>query len=142
MPELIDANVWLALLVQEHAHHAATRQWWETIGDQQAGICRITELCVARLLGHRVVMGSAALPAADAWRRVMGLKEDIRVRFLEEPADLDGVLLQLLGYRVPSGNLVMDAYLAAFAICAGRRLVTHDRGFRQFKGLNLLLLGE
>jgi predicted nucleic acid-binding protein len=38
----------------------------------------------------------------------------------------------------------MDAYLAAFAIRAGMRLVTFDRGFEQFVslGLDLVLLRE
>jgi len=37
----------------------------------------------------------------------------------------------------------MDAYLAAFAVETGMRLVTFDRGFQKFVplGLNLLLLG-
>jgi hypothetical protein len=36
----------------------------------------------------------------------------------------------------------MDAYLAAFACAGGFQLVTTDSGFRQFRGLDLLLLGE
>jgi predicted nucleic acid-binding protein len=34
----------------------------------------------------------------------------------------------------------MDAYLAAFAITGGYQLVTTDKAFKQFKGLNLLIL--
>jgi predicted nucleic acid-binding protein len=34
----------------------------------------------------------------------------------------------------------MDAYLAAFAITAGLRLVTTDTAFRQFAGLDHLIL--
>jgi predicted nucleic acid-binding protein len=34
----------------------------------------------------------------------------------------------------------MDAYLAAFAIMAGLRLVTTDIAFRQFAGLDHLIL--
>ena len=33
-----------------------------------------------------------------------------------------------------------DAYLAAFALSAGLRLVTFDQGFALFPGLDLLLL--
>jgi predicted nucleic acid-binding protein len=35
----------------------------------------------------------------------------------------------------------MDAYLAAFALSAGCRMVTTDEAFRQFAGLDLLLIG-
>jgi predicted nucleic acid-binding protein len=34
----------------------------------------------------------------------------------------------------------MDAYLAAFAIAGGHRLLAFDRDFRQFEGLDLVLL--
>ena len=34
----------------------------------------------------------------------------------------------------------MDAYLAAFALMGGLQLVTIDKGFRQFKDLDLLVL--
>jgi predicted nucleic acid-binding protein len=46
------------------------------------------------------------------------------------------------GHAKPSPKLWMDAYLAAFALQSGHRLVTTDRDFRQFKGLDLFLLGE
>jgi hypothetical protein len=36
----------------------------------------------------------------------------------------------------------MDAYLAAFALAGGYRLVTIDAGFTQFAGLDLVLLGS
>jgi predicted nucleic acid-binding protein len=34
----------------------------------------------------------------------------------------------------------MDAYLAAFAIAGGHQLITIDTAFRQFDGLDLLVL--
>ena len=34
----------------------------------------------------------------------------------------------------------MDAYFAAFAVCAGLGLVTIDKGFKQYKGVDLRLL--
>ena len=39
-----------------------------------------------------------------------------------------------------SPKLWMDAYLAAFAVVGGFKLVTSDKAFKQFKGLNLQLL--
>ncbi len=42
-------------------------------------------------------------------------------------------MLALVKYPVPTGKLVADAYLAAFAIASSRVLITLDRGFRQFK---------
>jgi len=34
----------------------------------------------------------------------------------------------------------MDAYLAAFAVCSGYQLITADKVFTQFKGLEIHLL--
>jgi predicted nucleic acid-binding protein len=36
----------------------------------------------------------------------------------------------------------MDAYLAAFALAADCRMVTTDAAFRQFRGLDLELVGQ
>jgi predicted nucleic acid-binding protein len=36
----------------------------------------------------------------------------------------------------------MDAYLAAFAFAGGYRMVTTDAAFKQFRGLDLELLGK
>jgi hypothetical protein len=41
-----------------------------------------------------------------------------------------------------SPKLWMDAYLAAFARAAGYTLVTTDAAFRQFEGVDILLLGS
>jgi predicted nucleic acid-binding protein len=41
---------------------------------------------------------------------------------------------------MPASKAVNDAYLAASAIAANRRLVTFDAGFRNFKSLDLALL--
>jgi predicted nucleic acid-binding protein len=36
----------------------------------------------------------------------------------------------------------MDAYLAAFALAGRYSMVTTDAAFRQFRGLDLLILGQ
>ena len=46
----------------------------------------------------------------------------------------------LLKYPVPATKLVTDAYLAAFAINSSKRFIILDRGFRQFKGLDVAIL--
>jgi predicted nucleic acid-binding protein len=86
-------------------------------------------------------MGTHVVSASAAWGLIEALLEDERVNFIPEPSGLDSVLPTLLNYEIPPGKLVTDAYLAAFAITASRRLVTLDRGFRQFRGLDVDLLG-
>jgi uncharacterized protein len=139
-PCLVDANVVVPLLVRRHTHHRSARGWFDGLAAGEAGICRLVQLAVIRLLGNRAIMGSDALPAAAAWRHIDELLQDERLDFISEPPQLDAVLPTLFVHPVPSVNLVADAYLAAFAIAASRRFVTFDQGFRQFQGLELDLL--
>lgn len=137
---LVDANVWFAILFKWHEHHIPSRQWFETAAAQEAGMCRLVHLNLLRLLSNRVIMGPTAMSSRDAWNLVAELGEDERVEFLMEPPELDSVFPGLLSYPVPTGKLINDAYLAAFAICSNRELVTWDRGFQQFRGLRVKLL--
>jgi toxin-antitoxin system PIN domain toxin len=140
MNSLVDVNVWLPFLVKEHVHHARTRAWFETLAVDEAGLCRVVQLSLLRLLGNRTIMANAALTAADAWGRVSELLRDERVKFHREPPGVDSLLGELLSPPGACGNFVMDAYLAAFAISSNLRLATFDRGFQQFRGLRLTLL--
>ncbi len=139
---LVDVNVWLALLVLQHEHHGVAGTWFETLAAGEAGLCRFVQLAIIRLLANRSVMGEHALAASAAWDLVEKLLEDERVEFVPEPDGVDSLLPALLNYPLPAGKLVTDAYLAAFAISASRRLVTLDRAFRQFRGLDLELLSR
>jgi len=138
---LVDVNVWLAILRPEHPHHVPARAWYRVLPPNHAGLCRFVQLSVIRLLGNKTVMGHAAKSAAAAWEVVLELMEDERVELVHEPPGLDSILPTLLRYRTPTPSLINDAYLAAFAIASGRRLATLDRGFEQFPGLELEILG-
>jgi uncharacterized protein len=137
---LVDAAVLLPLFVPAHAHHQAARRWFDGLEAGETALCRLVQLAVVRLLGNPAVMKRDAVPAGDALRLLEELVQDERVDFLAEPPLLDSVLPAVLAHPVPAHNLVTDAYLAAFAIASSRRLVTFDKGFRQFRGLSLHLL--
>jgi toxin-antitoxin system PIN domain toxin len=137
---VVDANAWLALLFRRHEHSDSTRRWFDRLGTGEAGVCRITQLTVVRLLGNRTIMGEDALSATEAWSKIVSLLEDERVAFLVEPPGLDSLMPDLLRYLAPTPNLAADAYLAAFAIGANLALVTRDRGFQQFRGLRVRFL--
>jgi predicted nucleic acid-binding protein len=66
---------------------------------------------------------------------------DDRVILLSEPPEIEKqlrVLTQKVNY---SPKVWEDAYLAAFAMASGRRLVTFDKGFRAYAGLDVEILG-
>jgi toxin-antitoxin system PIN domain toxin len=137
---LVDVNVWLALLVRQHEHHGRAGKWFDHLAPGEAGLCRLVQLGLIRLLGNRAVMGEHAISAAAAWTLVEELLADERVEFVPEPPELASIFSTLLHYPIPTGKLVADAYLAAFAMASQRRLVTLDRGFKQFRGVDTHLL--
>lgn len=137
--DLPDVNVWLALAVREHVYHEAASRYWSESAAARVHLCRVTMLGMLRLLTRPRVMGQGALDLASAMAlhaRFAALPEvDLR----PEPAETAKVLLRLVDAALP-GRLLSDAYLAAFAMAGGLRLVTFDRDFRRFDGLNLLQL--
>jgi len=91
---------------------------------------------------NRAVMKSDVQTLIGAWDTYDALLQDDRFTFAGEPDGVDVILRTLTALDLPALQLWQDAYLASFAIASNMQLVTFDRGFRQFKGLNLVLLGE
>jgi predicted nucleic acid-binding protein len=61
---------------------------------------------------------------------------------MDEPDGLGKHWKEYSGRDTASPNIWMDAYLAAFARAAGYQLITTDSGFRQFRNLDLVVLGD
>ena len=140
-PCLVDINVLLALLAGNHAHHVTARKWFDGCDKDEIGICRYVQLGVIRLLGHTALMQQHAISGLAAFRIIHELIElDERVQFVADHKDVDLFFPQCLSEPVPASKAVNDAYLAAFALAAKRRLVTLDTGFKKFDKLDLLLL--
>jgi toxin-antitoxin system PIN domain toxin len=138
---LVDVNVWIALLLPANPHHRVVAAWFEQLEPETACLCRSVQLSIVRLLANRSMMGKYALFAVEAWQMVVAqLLQNERVKFVNEPLHIEKVLPDLLYQQEPSGQLVMDAYLAAFAMAAEYELVTLDAGFRKFRGLDLNLI--
>jgi len=138
--DLPDVNVWLALAVQEHPHHAVARSYWQRDGAPRLWFNRVTMLALVRLLCQPKVMGDAALDvprAFEVYRRFAELPE---VGLLHEPDACEAGLQRFTAAPPLPARLWTDAYLAAFAISAGLRLVTFDRDFDRFASLNCLRL--
>lgn len=143
---LCDSNVWLALTLSTHSHHAATLRWMETVVEEASiCFCRATQQSFLRLLTNATVLATYDIPPltnAQAWTTYESLLSDDRVvTQFREPPGVELHWKQLAERSTPSPKLWMDAYLAAFALAGGYRFVTTDRAFAQFDGLDLILLG-
>lgn len=142
---LCDANVWLALALSRHVHHQAARRWLETVAEPRTILfCRATQQTLLRLLTNAAVLapyGNPPLTNAQAWKVFEAFSADDRVALrIDEPPKLQAEWKRLAARNTASRKLWMDAYLAAFAITAGLRLVTTDTAFQQFAELDRLIL--
>jgi toxin-antitoxin system PIN domain toxin len=138
--DLLDANVWLALAAEAHTHHRRAEVYWNTEAAPVAAFCRMTELAFLRHLTNKSVMGTQALTPAAAWKKRGEFLALPEVTLIAEPAGLDEQLGEFCDLGRTSPNLWTDAYLAAFATCAGLRLVSLHQGFSRFAGVDLLIL--
>jgi uncharacterized protein len=139
--DLPDLNVWLALAVTEHPHHRAAQAYWREEAAARVWFCRVTMLGLVRLLAQPKLMGEATLSLRDAYDAYLRFAALPEVSLCTEPASCEQLLASLLEPATPA-RLWTDAYLAAFALAGGMRLVTFDRDFARFDAVPRLQLSE
>lgn len=141
MTHLCDSNVFIALVLGQHIHHARARQWFETLGEnERVAFCRATQISFLRLLTQPIAPGYQPLTNRAAWDILDALMQDDNLTWVPEPPNLDPVWRKLADLGSCSPKHWMDAYLAAFAVAGGFQLVTFDSAFRQFERLDTLIL--
>lgn len=145
MSQLVDSNVWLALTISGHVFHQVAITWFDELSARKpAAFCRATQQSFLRLLTTAAVFAPYDVPALSnrsAWSVYESLLAERRVTWIDEPAGIESYWQRFAESSKASPKLWMDAYLAAFAIAGEHRFVTTDKAFRQFKGLDLILLG-
>jgi uncharacterized protein len=140
LTDLPDANIWLALSVPDHPHHARAANYWHNEAHADRAFSRMTWLALPRLLSDRRIFGEAALGGSSAWQVLHEWTSRPEVTFLHEPPDLDALIGHWCDAIDLRGGDWTDAYLAAFAITSGCRLVSFDAAFAHFEGLTWLHL--
>jgi len=142
--KLPDVNLWLALAISGHSHHLVSARWLEEQGEASSlYLCRTTQQALVRLLTTAAVLAPYGIPALtnrEAWTVLESFLADDRIAWIDEPPGIVDLWKTLALRDTASPKLWMDAWLAALAMGANLQLVTFDRGFTQFDGLNLLLL--
>ena len=142
--KLPDINVWLALTLSGHSHHTSARSWLE--GQELSDsifFCRSTQQGLVRLLTTAEVLHFYKIPPLtnrEAWVVVEHFMQDDRIAFANEPSDVADAWKTFAIRDTNSPKLWMDAWLAAFARCSGWQMVTTDKAFSQFVGLDLHIL--
>lgn len=133
-----DINVWLALVTSEHVHHASASRWWEQ-ETNRIGFSRLTQLGFLRLMTTAAAMDGKPVAMAEAWCVHDRLFDDDRVAFIPEPTGIETRFRECASGRTASPKLWADAWLQAFAECAGGAMVTFDRALAA-RARNAILL--
>ena len=122
MTILLDANVLIALVVEDHVHHRAAERWFA--GTTAAiATCPITQGSLLRLLIREGQSAQAATAVVSA------LMTQPRHVFWPDDAAFDAVpLTGVIGYRQ-----VTEAYLAHLARTHNGRLATFDQGLAKLQ---------
>lgn len=139
---LPDINIWLALTFSAHPHHPAALSWFDDQESSSVAFCRMTQQGFLRLASNPKVFRTDALTLSESWIAFDTLMSDDRLAFFDEPSQLDETWRKFTGDESFSPKIWDDAYLAAFAIMAGMKMVTFDTGFKRYEGLVLGLLGS
>ena len=84
-------------------------------------------------------MDGKPLTMAEAWRVHDRLFDDDRVAFIPEPTGIETRFRECASGRTASPKLWADAWLQAFAECAGGAMVTFDRALAA-RARNAILL--
>ncbi len=139
MTDLPDINLWLAIVDENHTLHAGAARYWSDYADVPKFFCRVTMLGFLRLSTQTGILHDT-LSAEDAWGIYRAFLADPFHRFLVEPESMDAIFASLTCVKDLPHRLWTDAYLAAFALSAGLRLVSFDSDFARFPGLKFLKL--
>jgi hypothetical protein len=137
---LPDVNVWLALASRRHVHNVIAAQWFQSIGQNEAAFCRITQMGFLRLLTNHNAMGIDVVGQIAAWQVYGELARDFRVRFIPEPVGLEQRWQQFTQESRATANLWTDAYLAALAQLRDLCVVSFDKAFSGRTRAQFLLL--
>ena len=143
---LFDTNVWLAATFPKHPFHSIAQQAIKQCTPKQPAVwCRATEQSFMRLAStaaiHRAY-DAQSLTNRSVWIAVDTLQALPQVVWRDETPGVFAQWRTLAALDSASPKVWMDAYLAAFAIAGGLRMVTLDRDFKNFvpQGLDLALL--
>lgn len=145
---LVDANVWIASIFTSHPfHRQAQAALQKATPAAPAVFCRSTQQSFLRLASTPVLLkayGAEGLTNRDALVALAALLALPQVCERAEPPGLVALWHRLAARDTPSPKVWMDAYLAAFAMNSGLRLVTLDHDFKSFEteGLELILLNQ
>ena len=124
MRALLDVNVLVALLDEDHTHHATASNWLDDEIAAGWASCPLTQNGCVRILSQPRYPGASSV--ADVVIRLRAAVSTPHHRFVANNVSLlDGAVMD--HRRLTSPRRLTDAYLLALAVKNVCRLVTLDR---------------
>jgi toxin-antitoxin system PIN domain toxin len=122
---LLDVNVLIALLDQDHVNHRVATNWFLAVGSASWSSCPITENGVIRILGGARYHNGPGSPAmvADVLRKYRDMPG--HVFWPDDISIMDESIIA--GFRLLHSAQLTDTYLLALARSKGGLLATFDR---------------
>ena len=122
---LLDINVLIALLDEDHVHHDRARRWMETRSAAGWASCPITQNGCVRVMSQQAYPGALA-PSAVMERLTTAARHASHEFWPDDVSVLDDALVDRS--RVHGPRQVTDAYLLALAVSRDGCLATFDQG--------------
>ncbi len=140
--KLPDVNVLLYAVNEASDDHTEARRWLEKAftSGKGVGFAWAALLGFVRLSTRRAILPNP-LPVEDALAVISDWITTPRSSILNPTERHGSILSRLLVAAGTAGNLTTDAHLAALAIEHGATVVSFDRDFERFAGLDFELLG-
>lgn len=133
---LFDTNVWLAAIFTTHPFHGLAQQALQQATPAAPAVfCRSTQQSFLRLVSTPALLsayGAEGMNNRDALVALDALQALPQVCLRDEPPDTLALWRAFATRDTASPKVWMDAYLAAFAVAGGLRMVTLDGDFKNF----------
>jgi toxin-antitoxin system PIN domain toxin len=126
---LLDVNVFVALLSENHIHHRLVTEWFNTPGLRWA-ICPFTE---AGFLRNATAARAGQITMSEATAVLARMAQEPGYRYVPIAADWP-TLCSPFFRRLYGTKQVTDAYLLGVAVREGLVLVTMDKGIVHLAG--------
>ena len=133
---LVDVNILLYAEDSASPHHATVRPWWDALmnGPDKVALCWHTLNGFLRISTHPK-LATSPLTSVAACAKVNAWLAHPNVKVLGPSLGHWAEYERLIKATSATGNLLMDAHLAAIAIEHGCELASCDTDFAKFPGL-------
>lgn len=139
MTDLLDVNVWLALVDENHVHHQRAKAYWQDQSAPEIAFCRVTMLAFLRLSTCPRVL-TRPLTVDEAWKIYQRYRTEADVGFVGDSPETDLMFRTLSRQKSFLNHMWTDCYLAALAQSSQCRIVSFDQDFGIFENLKFLHL--